>query len=69
MKFADYENGNYTLVSKSAAIDKGHSLPWMANSADFTGDANKSPRIYGTSVDIGCYEYIPKFTFTTIMIR
>ena len=36
MKFADYENGNYTLVSKSAAIDKGHSLPWMESSADFT---------------------------------
>lgn len=67
MRFTDYENGNYSPKSRSAAVDKGLSLAWMAGTADFTGDVKHNPRVYGTSVDIGCFEHIPEMGFTVIV--
>ncbi|MBO7586932.1 MAG: fibronectin type III domain-containing protein [Bacteroidales bacterium] len=50
--FADFENGDYRLMQNSACIDAGSAL--FSNS---TLDLAGNPRIYGTSPDMGCYEY------------
>ncbi len=47
--------GNYRLQPNSPAIDEGSFQTWMTGAFDLDG----KPRIYGSSVDIGCYEWHP----------
>jgi len=53
---------DFRLQKGSLCKDNGLTEPWMnvAGATDRTG-ANQTgnPRVFGTSVDIGCYEYTP----------
>ena len=56
--FTNAQNGDYTLIEDSLAIEKGNntflnSIYWSSSDCDLAG--NK--RIVGTNVDIGAYEY------------
>lgn len=59
--FVDIASGNLQLRRDSVCVDKGDNEPWM-----FAGkipDLAGRPRISGSSVDIGCYEYCPILRF------
>lgn len=45
----------FSLHPRSVARDKGRDIGWTARDADLAGKW----RVYGSAVDIGCYEYIP----------
>jgi len=53
-----FEEGSYHISSNSPCIDAGTNMDWMWTAFDFDGD----PRINGTTVDMGAYEYIPEST-------
>jgi hypothetical protein len=55
-RFVSSAAGNYRLADDSPCINTGTNLPWMAGATDLDGNA----RIYGTRVDMGCYEYVPE---------
>ena len=51
--FADPENGDYSLVFGSAAIDKGLSYEGIETDVDLNGEE----RLSGGAVDLGCFEF------------
>ena len=51
--FADPENGDYSIVFGSAAVDKGLAYEGIETAVDLAGAARSS----GPAVDLGCYEY------------
>jgi hypothetical protein len=48
---------DYRLSDGSPCIDSGINLPWMTGATDLDG----LPRILGTTVDVGVYEYVEPF--------
>jgi len=48
--------GNYRLADDSPCINTGTNFPWMAGALDLDGN----PRVYGSRVDMGCYEFVPE---------
>lgn len=56
--FVDAPQGNYRLHGKSPCVNAGLNQEWMTDAFDLDNDTKK-PRIIGSAVDIGCYEYRP----------
>lgn len=50
--FADADNANYTLSTRSPCIDAGIRQNWMTNAVDLGGN----PRLFHKAVDMGAYE-------------
>ena len=50
--FAPTTEGDYRLNQNSPFIDKGKNIHWSIET-DLAGN----PRVYGKSIDLGCYEY------------
>ena len=65
--FADAAHGNYSLQGKSPCVNAGLNQDWMTDAFDLD-NYTKKPRIIGSAVDIGCYEYRP-VPGLTIMFR
>jgi len=55
--------GNFHLAGFSDCIDAGTNLPYVYTTTDLDGN----PRLYGSTVDMGCYEYIPEPGLLIIM--
>ncbi len=53
--FANAAGGNYRLTSGSPCINTGTDQNWMVGAVDLDGN----PRIVGSTVDMGAYEYPP----------
>jgi len=54
------DGGNYRLKDNSPCVNAGLNQSWMPNAVDL----DRSKRIDGGTVDIGCYEYqygVPKY--------
>jgi len=47
---------DFHLLNFSDCIDGGTNLPYVYTTTDLDGN----PRLYGPTVDMGCYEYIPE---------
>lgn len=52
--FAD--STDFRLLEGSPCINAGTNLVWMAGASDLDGN----PRIHGSRVDMGCYEFVPE---------
>src|SRR5690606_9828959 len=60
--FTDAANGDYSLAPGSPAIDAGDNQYWINQMGPITGnetDFAGNPRIVGSSIDMGVYEYQP----------
>ena len=51
--FANFSNKDYHLALGSPCIDTGTNQTWMSSATNVDGN----PRLQGTSVDMGCYEF------------
>ena len=47
---------DYHLLEASPCIDAGTNFSWMTTAIDLDGE----PRIHGSEVDMGCYEFVPE---------
>lgn len=74
-KFVDPANGNFRLQPNSPCVNAGLNADWMTSNAidPVTGkrvkvlDLAGVPRLYGSNVDIGCYEvWFPKGTIISL---
>ena len=74
-KFVDPANGDFRLQADSPCVNKGLNADWMTSNAidPVTGrrvkvlDLAGVPRLYGDTVDIGCYEvWFPKGMVITL---
>ena len=54
--FADSAQGNYHLQFSSPCREAGSNMAWMAYAYDLDG----TPRVVGSTVDMGAYEFIPE---------
>lgn len=65
--FVDGESGNFTLRRRSPCRDSGSTEPWMRapNAFDLAGNV----RVYGPTVDMGAYEYIPSSAGLMLIIH
>jgi hypothetical protein len=61
--FVDAANGDFRLQSSSPLIDKGNNS-YISTATDMVGNA----RIYGSTVDIGAYEYAPSVPLPVTLI-
>ncbi len=52
---ASHVPGDYRLTAESPAINAGQNQGWMSGAVDLAGN----PRINGTTVDMGAYEFTP----------
>jgi len=53
--FAAFAEGNYRLTSRSPCVNTGTNRDWMTGAVDRDGE----PRLVGTTVDMGAYEFPP----------
>ncbi len=60
--FVDPGAGNFRLAGGSPCIDSGVSQIWMQTDTDLDG----APRILGTNVDVGAYEFLPAYPFLAL---
>ena len=60
-QFANAAGNNYRLVSASPCIGAGTNATWMNNAKDLDG----RPRIIGTTVDMGAYEFPSPYVVIT----
>ncbi|MCK5853071.1 hypothetical protein KAH27_08600, partial [bacterium] len=58
-EFANADAGNYQLLFSSPCINSGTNMDWMISTTDLDGN----PRIIGTTVDMGAYEFVPEPCF------
>ena len=55
--FRNYAGGNFTPASGGVLVDAGTNWSdYLAHGAESATDLGGMPRLYGASVDIGCYE-------------
>ena len=62
--FKKAANGDYRLTGASPACNAGVNQSWMAEALDLDGN----PRIFGKTVDMGCFEY-PTGSATMLFLR
>jgi len=55
---------DYKLTLSSPCKDAGTNMTWMIGATDLAGE----PRIYGGTVDMGAYEFVPEPTFVFLSI-
>ncbi|NLF39026.1 hypothetical protein GX586_06240, partial [bacterium] len=60
--YADAPNGNYRPLLGSPCIATGSNMLWMISGADLDGHG----RIFGASVDMGAYEFVPEPCFLAL---
>jgi len=58
-EFANADAGNYRLLFSSPCINSGTNMDWMISATDL----DDNPRIIGTTVDMGAYEFVPEPCF------
>ncbi len=57
-EFSNINSYNFNLLPGSPAINAGTNAGWTSESTDFAGN----PRVIGSAVDIGAYEFVSNYT-------
>lgn len=64
-RFIDFDNGDYSLHTRSPCVNRGTYFAWMDDALDMAGN----PRLMDVAVDMGAYETIPPPVGTMLQLR